>query len=625
MRVLLIHQSFVSPDEPGGTRHYELAVRCAEQGIDFTIIASDLSYLTGKPTVVRNSVITEKAHGAVRVHRAYTIPSLHRSFLWRVLSFLSFMITSVKAAFKAGPVDLVMGTSPPIFQAMSGWFVARVRRRPFLLEIRDLWPEFAIDMGVLRNPVLIRFSRWVERFLYSRATHLLVNSPSYRDYLASKGIPESKITLIPNGADPDMHDPDERGEEFRRALGLKESFVVTYAGALGLANDIPTILKSAARLRDERGIHFLLVGDGKERSNLEASARELQLTNVTFVGPRPKSEMPVILAASDACVATLMNIAMFRTTYPNKVFDYMAAGRPTLLAIDGAIREVLEKAGGGVFVPPGDDAALASAITSLSRDRSLARQMGSSARAYVQRHFNRNQQANDFVRLAKQLAIEERQAKGLYRVAGKRAIDLAIALPALALLSPLMMLVALAVRLKLGSPVLFRQKRPGLKGGPFTLFKFRTMSEARDSQGDPLPDAARLTSFGRFLRATSLDELPELFNVLKGEMSLVGPRPLLTQYLKLYTPAQMHRHEVRPGMTGWAQVNGRNALTWEKRFELDVWYVNHCSLRLDTKILLLTTWKLLKREGVSQEGHVTMANFMGTARAENDEDARQPY
>jgi lipopolysaccharide/colanic/teichoic acid biosynthesis glycosyltransferase len=619
MRVLLIHQSFVSPDEPGGTRHYELAVRCAEQGIDFTIIASDLSYLTGQPTVVQDTLITDQAHSSVRVLRAYTMPSLHRSFLGRVLSFLSFMITSVKAALKAGPADLVMGTSPPIFQAISAWFVARMRRRPFLLEIRDLWPEFAIDMGVLRNPVLIRFSRWLELFLYSRATHLLVNSPAYRDYLAAKGVPEDKISLIPNGVDPGMFDPDARGEEFRAELGLKASFVVTYAGALGLANDIPTILKAAARLRDEHGIHFLLVGDGRERSNLEALARELQLTNVTFVGPRSKSEMPVILAASDACVATLMNIAMFRTTYPNKVFDYMAAGRPTVLAIDGVIRQVIENAGGGLFVPPGDHAALASAISDLNKDQRSARLMGSAARDYVVKHFNRNPQANMFADLATRLASEQgRRAMSPYARGGKRLIDLAIALPGLVLLSPIMLLLAMAVRFKLGSPVLFRQARPGFRGGLFTLLKFRTMSEARDSKGDPLPDPARLTSFGRFLRATSVDELPELFNVLHGDMSLVGPRPLLPEYLKLYTSEQMRRHEVRPGITGWAQVNGRNTVSWEQRFELDVWYVNHCSFWLDLKILLLTAWKVLQREGISQEGQVTMSNFVGTARVDSN-------
>ena len=172
-------------------------------------------------------------------------------------------------------------------------------------------------------------------------------------------------------------------------------------------------------------------------------------------------------------------------------------------------------------------------------------------------------------------------------------------------------LLALGVRSILGSPVLFRQQRPGKDGRPFTLFKFRTMTDARDGEGRLLPDAERLTAFGTFLRGTSLDELPELFNVLKGEMSLVGPRPLLMQYLPRYTPEQMRRHAVLPGITGWAQVNGRNALTWEQKFALDVWYVDHRSLGLDLKILVLTVVKALKREGISQAGQATMEEFKG--------------
>jgi sugar transferase EpsL len=183
---------------------------------------------------------------------------------------------------------------------------------------------------------------------------------------------------------------------------------------------------------------------------------------------------------------------------------------------------------------------------------------------------------------------------------------------ALLCLAPVLALVALLVRLKLGAPLLFRQQRPGLHGKPFTLYKFRTMTDARDAQGRRLPDAERLTPFGRFLRSTSLDELPELFNVLKGEMSLVGPRPLLMRYLDRYTPEQARRHAVKPGITGWAQVNGRNALTWEEKFALDVWYVDHQSLWLDVKILAMTVWQVLKREGISQPGHATMEEFRGT-------------
>lgn len=193
----------------------------------------------------------------------------------------------------------------------------------------------------------------------------------------------------------------------------------------------------------------------------------------------------------------------------------------------------------------------------------------------------------------------------------KRPFDLLIALPALLILAPVIAVLALLVRVKLGAPVLFRQQRPGLHGRPFFMIKLRTMTDARDSQGNLLPDAARLTSFGKFLRSSSLDELPELWNVVKGDMSLVGPRPLLMHYLPLYTPEQARRHEVRPGVTGWAQVNGRNAISWEQKFTYDVWYVDNLSLWLDLKILGLTVRKIIVREGISQTGQATMEEFKG--------------
>ena len=176
-------------------------------------------------------------------------------------------------------------------------------------------------------------------------------------------------------------------------------------------------------------------------------------------------------------------------------------------------------------------------------------------------------------------------------------------------LSPLLMVIALIVRIKLGPPILFKQKRPGLHGAPFTIYKFRTMSDASDEKDNLLSDVDRLTQLGRFLRATSLDELPELFNVIKGEMSLVGPRPLLMQYLDRYTPEQARRHDVKPGITGWAQINGRNAITWEEKFKLDVWYVDNQSFWLDIKIIFMTIVKVLKREGISADGQATMQEF----------------
>lgn len=193
----------------------------------------------------------------------------------------------------------------------------------------------------------------------------------------------------------------------------------------------------------------------------------------------------------------------------------------------------------------------------------------------------------------------------------KRLFDLTAALFALLLFSPVIALVSWKICKNLGSPVFFRQTRPGLNGKTFEMVKFRTMKDATDVQGNTLPDAERMTPFGNMLRSTSLDELPELWNVLKGDMSLVGPRPLLMQYLPLYSPEQARRHEVRPGVTGWAQINGRNAISWEEKFKLDVWYVDNRSFWLDIKILLLTVKKVFVKEGISADGHVTIAPFTG--------------
>jgi len=200
----------------------------------------------------------------------------------------------------------------------------------------------------------------------------------------------------------------------------------------------------------------------------------------------------------------------------------------------------------------------------------------------------------------------------MYQRFGKRLLDLTFALLLVVVLSPFLLVTALAVRRRMGSPILLRQRRPGLRGKPFTLMKFRSMTDARDAQGQLLPDAERLTSFGGSLRSSSLDELPELFNVARGDMSLVGPRPLLMQYLDRYTAEQMRRHEVRPGITGWAQINGRNAIDWEQKFALDVWYVDHVSFRLDLKILLLTAMRILSRQGINEPGQATAQEFMGS-------------
>ena len=424
MKILLINQAFVSPDEPGHTRHFEMAKFLQSHGHELVIVASDLNYQTGQRTVTRKGLFAEQIIDGVKIYRSYIYPALHRSYFWRVISFFSFMFSSVWTALRVDNVDLVMGTSPPIFQAVSAWFVSFVRRKPFLLEVRDLWPEFGVSMGVLKNPVVITLARWLERFLYARATHILVNSPAYKDYMIGKGVPEMKITFIPYGTDVDMFNPQVDGSSIRAELGLQDKFVVLYAGALGQANDIDTILRAAERIshREHREkenfsessvgsvanqrICFVLFGDGKERTRLQAEAERMNLTNVVFAGVRAKKEMPRVIASADVCLAILQDVPMFRTTYPNKVFDYMAAGRATVLVIDGITRTLIESSNGGVFVQPGNDEALANTILELSNDSARVQQMGQSAREYLVKHLDRRDKLNETLKLLQELVSE---------------------------------------------------------------------------------------------------------------------------------------------------------------------------------------------------------------------------
>jgi glycosyltransferase involved in cell wall biosynthesis len=399
MKILLLNQSFVSPDEPGHTRHFEMAQYLRGCGHELVIVASDSNYQTGLRTVERKGLFVEQVIDGIRVLRAYSAQTLHRSYFWRAISFLSFMFSSVWAALQVKDADLIMGTTPPIFQAVSAWFVALVRRKPFLLEVRDLWPEFAISMGVIKNPLMITLAHWLEGFLYARATHILVNSPAYKEYLLGKGVPEGKLTFIPYGTDIKMFNASVDGSSVRERLGLKDKFLVLYAGAMGQAHDLYTVLRAAQRLNDESKIRFVFFGDGKERPNLQLEAQRLELQNVIFAGVCPKKEMPSVVASADVCVAILQNISMFRTTYPNKVFDYMAAARPTVLVIDGVVREVIESSGGGVFVQPGNDELLAKTILELSKDPARVKKMGKNARAYLVKNLDRRDKMQETLQL----------------------------------------------------------------------------------------------------------------------------------------------------------------------------------------------------------------------------------
>ena len=402
MHILLIHQAFAALDEPGGTRHHEMALYLSELGHRLTVITSPISYLTG----ITSARPADSLVGETKILRVFTYSGLHRSFIHRVISFLSFMASSFYVGLKVSHVDLVWGTSPPIFQGFTAWLLARLKGVPFLFEVRDLWPAFAIAIGVLRNPLLIRLSEWLESFLYRHADVVLVNSPGFISLVRSKGA--RQVELVPNGADPRMFDPQASGSMFRQANDLTDKFIALYAGAHGLSNDLEVVLEAANLLHGQPEIAVVLLGDGKEKPALVNRAAQFGLDNLYFMSPLPKLEMNHALAAADACIAILKPLPLYATVFPNKVFDYMAAGRPVILAIDGPIRQVVEGAGAGLFVPPGDPIALADAIRRMATNLEESRLMGRRGRQCIEAQFDRAILSSQLARLLESMTRKDK-------------------------------------------------------------------------------------------------------------------------------------------------------------------------------------------------------------------------
>ena len=395
MRVLLIHQGFCTPNEPGSTRHFELCRYLVKKGHKVVVIGGMANPLTMEaPRWCRRKFLFKENVEGVEILRAFTISKPKQSFIKRIISYLSFMISSIIVSFCLSSVDLVIACSPQIFTGISGYVVSRVKKIPFIFEIRDLWPDFAIEEGILRGRFKIQIAKCIEKFIYKKAHYFIINSPGYFSHLAKFGIDKKRIIFVPNGVDTDIFKPGKKNSHIRKQLRLDGKFVVLYAGAHGQANNLKTVIEAAKLIKNNKDIVFLLVGDGKEKRDLINLSRYYSLENVIFLDPQPRERMPEICAASDVCLAILKK--NYKTTYPNKIFDYMASGRAIILAIDGVARKVIEKANAGVFVEPENPKALKTAILNLYHHRELLGEYGVNARKYVVKYFDRQKIAEHF-------------------------------------------------------------------------------------------------------------------------------------------------------------------------------------------------------------------------------------
>ena len=447
------------------------------------------------------------------------------------------------------------------------------------------------------------------------ATRVRCVSPSLRDQIVALGIaPPDKTVVLGSGTCsgidvsrflPDAKTP-AKTEQLRQALGiLAGAPVVGFVGRFTRDKGIGELVDAFDALKQNvPGVSLLLVGDFEAGDPVPRSVRDRieqdpSIVRAGFVGDTaPYYHLMDVLA-----------LPTYREGFPGVPLEAAAAGKPVVTTNATGARDAVVDRLTGVVVPVGDANALASALQVVLANPDLANEMGAAGSERVERDFSRQNVVTAALDQYEELmrSVSGTRQRG-WLLFCKRGLDFALALVALIVLSPILLATALIVLLTMGQPILFRQPRPGRQRVPFTLLKFRTMLASSD---DLSTDEQRLTRIGRFLRASSLDELPQLVNVLRGELSLVGPRPLLMQYLDRYTPEQTRRHDVMPGITGWAQINGRNTLSWQEKFHLDVWYVDHWSLGLDLAILCKTLWRVVHRDGVSQAGHATMPEFQG--------------
>lgn len=502
--------------------------------------------------------------------------------------------------------DLVHSMTPKA--GLLAMVAGRIARVPVRIH------TFTGQVWATRTGIARAALRWLDKTMARAATFALADSQSQRSFLASERVVSaSKIAVLANGSvsgvDATRFRPDPmRRRLVRESLGIPMTDVVLlFVGRINRDKGVMDLARAFAILADRRAdIRLLVVGPDEE--GLTGAIRDVcsrHLARLHFCAYTNAPED--FMTASD-----VLCLPSYREGFGTVIIEAAVTGLPAVASRIYGVVDAVVDGKTGLLHEPADLSGLTGQLERVISDPELRRSLGAEAQARATRDFSQSTITSAVLDVYSRLLDVAPHNPGLYARHGKRAFDVVAASAGIVLLVPLAACLAALIWYFLGAPVLFRQRRPGLHGVPFTLIKFRSMTERYDSSGKLLPDSERLTTLGRWLRASSLDEIPELWQVLTGEMSLVGPRPLLMKYLPLYTPQQARRHDVRPGITGLAQVKGRNGLTWEERFELDLYYVTHCSLELDLRILARTALEVLARRGIAQPGRATVDDFQGT-------------
>lgn len=403
MKILLIHQYFLEEDDPGGSCFNEMVKVWSNEGHQISVLAGMMHYGGNeKREEYKGKFTAKKKQGDITVWRSHVSELYNSNFIGRMWGYFSFVFSSLYTGlFKVkGHYDVIIVTSPPLFVGITGYLISKLKRIPFVFEIRDLWPESAIDTGVLKNTGLIKMAYKFEKFIYRKASLINVLTPAFRKKLIEeKSVPKDKIIYIPNAADFSLSDELlERFDvaKFKREEGLEGKFIITYVGAHGVANHLQQLVE-AAKLLEDTNAHFLLIGQGMEKKKLIKLAKDLNCINISFIDPVPKSDVFKYILASDIGTSVLKNVDTFKTIYSNKTFDYMSCKKPILMAIDGVSRELVEDADAGLFVEPENPQDFAFKVRTYMDNQTLLEKQGVNGYIYAKKHFDRNVLAKKYL------------------------------------------------------------------------------------------------------------------------------------------------------------------------------------------------------------------------------------
>lgn len=596
-RSLLIVSQWFDPEPT--FKGLEFAKKLQEEGWTVSVLTGFPNYPGGKIYDGYKIVPFKKESiEGIEVIRIALYPSHDGSSFRRVLNYISFSLMASIAVIFIRKFSVAYLYHPPGSIGLVALTLKLFRGTPYVYDVQDLWPDSLGSTDMVKNRFILDL---VSRFMgsvYRAASQVVVLSNGFRKRLLERGVPAEKLTVISNWTYESV--PTQAMQVTATSSKLK----IIYAGNIGAAQGLDTVLDAALELNNDQ-VHFEIYGDGIKLREIKELAEKYALENVTFHGRRSTSEIESILKSADLLLVHLVANPLFSVTIPSKTQAYLRSGKPLLMGVDGDAADLVNEAKAGITFQPSSSTDLVRAIREFNQLHPAQRTaMGQSGQRFYEEKLSLSIGSEKFSEILRAASFIRPRTILL-----KRFLDLFAATILLVVLSIPMAIIALIVRNKLGAPVIYSQLRPGRDGVPFRMYKFRSMTNENIHEEPLLSDAQRLTPFGIKLRASSLDELPELWNVLKGDMSLVGPRPLLLRYSPFFRGEERLRLRVRPGITGWAQIHGRNTVSWDKRLAYDVWYVKNISLKLDLKILMSTFSKVFRSTGVVEIPESIMENL----------------